>query len=152
MTTDAQAGMSAADRAIARGRCLCGAVRFEVRGPLRPVIYCHCTMCRRSSGHFAAATACEPAHLKLLSSQTLRWYQSSAIARRGFCGTCGSQLFWEPAHGRHLSIWTGTLETPTGLTAAEHIFVADKGDYYGITDGLAQWPQDSPPESPAGSR
>jgi hypothetical protein len=124
--------------AVASGRCLCGGVRFEVRGPLRPVIYCHCTMCRRASGHFDAATACAPGHLRLLSAQPLRWYQSSAIARRGFCGTCGSQLFWEPVHGGHISIWAGTLDRPTGLKAAEHIFVGDKGDYYEITDGLPQ--------------
>jgi hypothetical protein len=103
-------------------------------------------MCRRSSGHFDAATACAPEHLRLQSAQTLRWYRSSASARRGFCGTCGSQLFWEPAHGGHISVWAGTLEQPTGLTAAGHIFVADKGDYYEITDGLPQWPGDSPPE------
>lgn len=130
----------------ARGHCQCGEVRFEVHGPLRPVVYCHCTMCRRLSGHFAAATACAPEHLSLLSAQTLRWYQSSASARRGFCGTCGAQLFWEPTHGGHISIWAGALATPTGLKAAEHIYVADKGDYYAITDGLPQRPQDFPPD------
>ena len=128
----------------ARGQCLCGAVRFEVRGPLRPIIYCHCAMCRRGSGHFAAATACAPEHLRLISAESLRWYRSSAGARRGFCGACGSPLFWEPAHGRHISIWAGTLDTPTGLEASTHIFAADKGDYYEIEDGLPQWPQDSP--------
>ena len=127
------------EHAVARGRCLCGGVRFEVHGALRPVIYCHCTMCRRSSGHFDAATACAPEHLRLLAAQPLRWYQSSASARRGFCGTCGSQLFWERTHGSHISIWAGTLDMPTGLKAVEHIFVGDKGDYYEITDGLPQW-------------
>jgi len=131
--------------AVARGRCLCGGVRFEVHGPLRPVIYCHCTMCRRSGGHFAAATACAREHLRLLSAESLRWFQSSGIARRGFCGTCGSQLFWEPAHRRYISIWAGTLDTPTGLTAGEHIYVGDKGDYYEIRDGLPQQAGDSPP-------
>jgi hypothetical protein len=130
----------------ARGGCLCGGVRFEVHGPLRPIIYCHCTMCRRSSGHFDAATACAPQDLRLLSSSSLRWYASSAIARRGFCGICGSQLFWEPARGGHISLWAGTLDLPSGLRAAKHIFVADKGDYYEITDGLPQWPQDAPAE------
>lgn len=128
----------------ARGQCLCGAVRFEVRGLLRPIIYCHCAMCRRASGHFAAATACAPEHLRLISAESLRWYRSSASARRGFCGTCGSPLFWEPAHGRHISIWAGTLDSPSGLEASTHIFTADKGDYYEIEDGLPQWPRDSP--------
>lgn len=127
--------------AVVRGRCLCGGVRFEVDGPLRPIVYCHCTMCRRSGGHFDAATACASEHLRLLCAQSLRWYQSSATARRGFCSTCGTQLFWEPAARDHMSIWAGTLDTPTGLKPSMHIFVADKGDYYEITDGLPQWPQ-----------
>ena len=132
--------------AAARGRCQCGGVRFEVHGPLLAVIYCHCALCRRLNGHFAAATACAPAHLRLLSAQSLRWYASSETARRGFCGTCGSQLFWEPVHGGHISIWAGSLDTPTGLKASMHIFVAEKGDYYGIADGLPQWQGASPPD------
>jgi hypothetical protein len=95
-------------------------------------------MCRRASGHFDAATACAAEHLRLLRAQPLRWYESSAFARRGFCGACGSQLFWERAHSGRISIWAGTLDMPTGLQAAEHIFVGDKGDYYEITDGLPQ--------------
>jgi hypothetical protein len=103
-------------------------------------------MCRRSNGHFVAATACSSAHLRLLSAETLHWYQSSATSRRGFCGTCGSQLFWEREWARsgHISIWAGALDMPTGLRAAAHIFVADKGDYYEIVDGLPQWPGASP--------
>lgn len=127
--------------ASALGRCLCTGVRFEVCGPLRPIVYCHCTLCRRASGHFAAATACAPEKLRLISAESLRWYPSSEGAQRGFCGTCGSQLFWKPAHGRHISIWAGALDSPTGLGSATHIFLADKGDYYEITDGLPQWPQ-----------
>ncbi|HUN71207.1 MAG TPA: GFA family protein [Steroidobacteraceae bacterium] len=125
---------------IARGQCLCGGVRFEVHGPLRPIIYCHCTMCRRSGGHFDAATACAREHLRLVSAKDLRWFQSSEAARRGFCGTCGSQLFWERVAGAQISIWAGTLDTPTGLEPSMHIFVAEKGDYYEIADGLPQWP------------
>jgi hypothetical protein len=126
----------------AHGHCLCGAVQFEVRGALRPVIYCHCEMCRRSTGHFVAATACAREDLRLKSAVSLRWYQSSPIARRGFCGVCGSQLFWDaPALG-HMSIMAGALNAPTGLTEAEHIYVAEAGDYYKICDGLPQKPAD----------
>lgn len=123
---------------IRHGRCLCGAVAFEVRGPLRPIIYCHCTMCRRSSGHYMAATACARGDLHIKSFEGLRWFQSSISARRGFCGVCGSQLFWEPADGRHVSIAAGALDMPTGLVAREHIYVAEAGDYYAILDRLPQ--------------
>jgi hypothetical protein len=120
------------------GGCLCGAVRYEVRGPLRPVVDCHCTMCRRTSGHFAAFTATRPEALVLIESEGLRWYPSSTSARRGFCGRCGSSLFWEPDSGDRVSIAAGTLDPPTGLETVVHVFVEDAGDYYEIGDDLPQ--------------
>jgi hypothetical protein len=71
---------------------------------------------------------------------TPRWYASSAEARRGFCGTCGSVLFWKAQGEDMISFALGALETPTGLALETHIFVADKGDYYEIADGLPQRP------------
>ncbi len=118
------------------GGCLCGAVRYEVRGPLRAVVDCHCSQCRRTSGHFAAFTATRPEDLVLIESGGLRWYRSSARGRRGFCEVCGSSLFWEPASGERVSIAAGTLDLPTGLATAAHVFVEDAGDYYTIGDGL----------------
>jgi hypothetical protein len=60
-------------------------------------------MCRRTSRHFAAFTATRPGALVLIESEGLRWYRSSTSARRGFCGTCGSSLFWEPTSGDRVS-------------------------------------------------
>jgi hypothetical protein len=120
------------------GGCLCGAVRYQVTGPLRPVVYCHCTQCRRNTGHFMAATAARHRDFRLTSEARLRWYESSDAARRGFCGDCGSTLFWQ-ANGRDaISIAAGTLDGATNLTSACHIHVADKGAYYSIEDGLPQ--------------
>lgn len=120
------------------GGCLCGAVRYEVAGPLRPVVFCHCTQCRRSTGHFMAATAAWHRDFRLLAGEELRWYASSDSARRAFCGRCGSTLFWQ-ANGRdYLSIAAGTLDGATGLMSAWHIHVADKGDYYPLEDDLPQ--------------
>jgi hypothetical protein len=120
------------------GRCLCGGVEFTVNGPLRDVVYCHCKLCRRSSGHFVAATACTVPHLTLTRSGSLQWFESSAQARRGFCNVCGSNLFWQPLSGSHMSIMAGTLDDPTGVKAVSHIHVDSKGDYYTLEDGLAQ--------------
>ena len=55
----------------------------------------------------------------------------------GFCATCGSQMFWDGL-GDNLSIFAGCFDGATGVTISGHIFCADKGDYYEITDGLAQ--------------
>ena len=63
------------------GGCLCGAVRYEVRGPLRPVVMCHCTQCRRMTGHLMAATAARRADFRLLAESGLAWYDASSEAR-----------------------------------------------------------------------
>ena len=120
------------------GGCLCGAVRYEVAGPLRPVVFCHCSQCRRSTGHFLAATAARLRDFRLLADAELRWYAASDSARRAFCGRCGSTLFWQPNGRDYVSIAAGTLDGTTGLTSVRHIHVADKGDYYSIDDGLPQ--------------
>lgn len=114
------------------GQCLCGGVRYEVRGPLRSVIACHCSQCRRTSGHFVAATQAPRSALTILADETLTWFRSSASAERGFCNRCGGNLFWHPldAGTDRMSIMAGTLDPPTGLTIEQHIFTDEKSDYY----------------------
>ena len=123
---------------IHTGQCACGAVRFATRGPLRGVIYCHCTQCRRQTGHFLAATACPDDAVKVEGAAHITWFQSSADARRGFCAICGSGLFWKNMTKDDTSIMAGLFDNPNDLRAHSHIFVADRGCYYGITDGLPQ--------------
>ena len=120
------------------GGCLCGAVRYEVHGPLRAVVMCHCTQCRRMTGHIMAATAARHRDFRLLSEEGLRWYTSSEEARRGFCMLCGSTLFWQGAARDYLSIAAGSLDDSSGLRIACHIFTADKGGYYEIVDSAPQ--------------
>ena len=121
-----------------KGSCLCGAVAYMVNGPLRDVTYCHCNQCRKTSGHFFAATACEKSDLEFITDRGLKWFRTSETASRGFCGECGSVLFWKPNTKGHISILAGSIDNPTHLKAKEHIFVQDKGDYYEITDDLPQ--------------
>ncbi|TLY65611.1 MAG: GFA family protein [Gammaproteobacteria bacterium] len=99
---------------------------------------CHCTQCRRMTGHIMAATAARRADFSLVSDGELKWYVSSVEARRGFCGRCGSTLFWEGVGLDGISIAAGTLDDTRGLKIACHIFVADKGDYYEIESGAPQ--------------
>ncbi|MGB8327415.1 MAG: GFA family protein [Steroidobacteraceae bacterium] len=117
-----------------RGSCLCGDTSYEVRGPLRNVVACHCTQCRKQTGHFMAATSVDLGSLRLVRADQLRWYRSSASAERGFCGRCGSILFWKTDGRDEISITAGSIDGPTGLVIEGHIFCADKGDYYAIPD------------------
>lgn len=121
-----------------RGQCLCGAVRYGVKGALRPVIACHCSQCRRATGNYMTATAAPRETLTIEGSQNITWFTSSDTARRGFCKICGSNLFWQGKGLPYTSIAAGSLDNPTGLSLDRHIYVADKGDYYRIADGVAQ--------------
>jgi hypothetical protein len=125
------------------GGCLCGAVRFRTRGDVGPVSYCHCTQCRRQTGHYLASTNVSDDRIAIEGAQMLTWYAASAEARRGFCSACGSVLFWKPNEGGYHSVLAGSFDKPSGLVAESHIFVADKGDYYEITDGLPKYPASS---------
>lgn len=129
----------------ASGRCLCGAVRYEVRGPLRDVLLCHCVECRRWSGHVFAATAVRRDHLVLLQSGALRWAaspESESSARRGFCGGCGSSLFWDAPARDTVSVAAGTLDEPTRLRLLGHVYTTQAGDYYELPDdGLPRYPR-----------
>jgi hypothetical protein len=114
------------------GGCLCGGVRYQIVGKLRDVITCHCEQCRRTSGHFVAATACRKTNFKLTLQRTLQWYCAVVGFRRGFCNECGSSLFFEETGGERMSIAAGSLDKPQGLHIAAQIFVAEAGDYYTI--------------------
>ena len=123
----------------ATGRCLCGAVRYEVRGSLRDVVNCHCEECARWNGGVGAYAAASAGDL-VITGASLRWIESPRSdrgARRGFCGECGSSLFWDPSDSDSISIAAGTLDRPTGLQTVGHWYTHQLGDYYRLpADGL----------------
>ena len=131
----------------ATGRCLCGAVTYAVRGPLRDVILCHCVECRRWSGSTAGAfSATRIEHLEIAAGSPIRWIdspESDHDAQRGLCGECGSSLFWEAPDRETISIAAGTLDSPTGLRTVGQIYTADAGDYYEVDPGLRRFDRDS---------
>jgi hypothetical protein len=107
-------------------------VRYEVAGPLRDVVICHCSRCLRTHGHAAAYSACARSDLVLLRDGGLRWYEADGRAR-GFCGRCGASLFWSAEGSDTISVAAGTLHPPTGLKTAAHIYTRGHADYYEIT-------------------
>lgn len=129
------------DQTTRTGSCLCGAVRYEVSGRLRPVIFCHCNQCRKQTGHVMAATAARPEELHIHDDNgTLKWYRSSDAAERGFCANCGSTLFWRGEGRDYWAIAAGTLDGDTGLRLKGHVFCDSAGDYYEISGGEFRLP------------
>lgn len=126
------------------GSCLCGAVRLKVTGKLAAASACHCSQCRRQTGLYFASTNVSTADLGVTGGDNVSWYRSSPTARRGFCKVCGSALFWAGDDAEYISVMAGVVDEPGELKIAYHIFCADKGTFYDITDGLPQFPQDAP--------
>jgi hypothetical protein len=120
------------------GSCACGAIRFEVAGHLRPADACHCTQCRKQSGHYWVSTDVPRSALTISGAENITWFQSSEKVRRGFCSRCGASLFWDAIKKDTIAIAMGAFEQPTAASIGMHIYVAEKGDYYEITDGLPQ--------------
>lgn len=123
---------------MCEGSCLCGAVCISVNIPLPQPTACHCTACRKQTGHYEASIDIPRTALNVVGEEHVRWYQSSEKVRRGFCSTCGSTLFWDPIHKDWTAVAMGVFDGPTNTSLSKHIFVAEKGDYYTIKDGLPQ--------------
>lgn len=121
------------------GSCLCGAVRFKVDGRMRQIVACHCGQCRKQTSNFFASTNATKDDVSFSETRGLKWFASSDDAERGFCQKCGSLLFWRRFNSDTLSISAGSLDGETGLTICEHIYVADKPDWYEIHDGKPQY-------------
>ena len=121
------------------GSCLCGAVRFEVDGAIPKPDACHCTQCRKQSGHYFVSTDVLQENLRVDEDGELTWFQSSDRVRRGFCVACGSSLFWEAEGAATIGVAMGCFDGPTDTSIAVHIFVDHKGDYYTIGDDVPQF-------------
>jgi hypothetical protein len=133
------------------GACNCKAVRFKTCGPLREVVGCHCSQCRKQTGLCYAATNIALTGITIEGKEMITWYNASSFAQRGFCRICGSALFWRRDGGDEISIMAGAFDEPTGLQMSYHIYCDDKGDFYEITDGLPQYEQGRPGLPTAGS-
>ena len=123
------------------GTCLCGEVRIEIlERPNHAPDACHCKQCRKQSGHVLAAVNVKRDTLRVHGNDKVTWYKSSDKVERGFCSICGSTLFWKPTIDgyQYTAVAMGALEAPTGMKLSKHTFVGEKGDYYGIVDGVPQ--------------
>ena len=116
------------------GSCLCKGVRYRIEGKVRGVVNCFCGQCRKTSGHYVAATRVKNQELFIDSDTSLKWYQSSPGYQRGFCRRCGGNLFWRQEGGDQTSVMAGTLDKPTGLKTVVSIHEHDASDYFVIPE------------------
>ena len=119
--------------------CLCKGVNMTIRGEFRPVINCHCIQCTKTHGNFAAYTSVLEENIFFKSKKTLKWFNSSTKARRGFCNNCGASIFFKRFGSSTVSISAGLFKNPTKLKTISHIYIQNKRDYYKISDNLPKF-------------
>jgi len=128
------------------GGCLCGTHRYEARPPKHEGYYCHCRMCQLAFGNTRAA-------FLNLRKDEVKWtttppttYASSKIARRGFCGRCGTPLTFEYVDSERMDLSIGSLDEPAAITPVSHFAIESRIENWHAEDGLPGERYDSYPQ------
>ncbi len=120
-----------------RASCLCQGIALEIRGEIRDLLYCHCSMCRRITGAPVVVWATVASTAFHWTSGAPREYASSATAVRSFCSVCSTSLtFAEPAHPRTLDVTVASMDDPDAITPQGHIWTASRLRWCEIDDDL----------------
>ncbi len=131
--------METDQRALITGGCQCGEIRYEITQPAMGTGICHCRMCQRSIGAVLDAwSAFSKDAVRFISGEP-KFYQSSPIAKRGFCSTCGSSLLLKynaPTESSVLIIMTACLDNPEDFAPAWHGCTESQVPWLDINDGL----------------
>lgn len=125
-----------------KGSCLCGGVRYEILGQLGPIIYCHCSKCRKANGSaFLAASQISAQDFRVVEGEALlRSFRNDAGVHRVFCGNCGSPIISKrETMPDVIRVRIGTLDTPVDGKVTAHIFVGSKAEWDEIHDTAPQY-------------
>ena len=116
------------------GKCLCGAVTYDVTDLPMETGACHCEMCRRHSGGVYLGVQVAPENITYHGAENIGIYKSSEWAERAFCKTCGSTLYYRvTAPGPHQGVYHiafGSLDDPAGIKMTGEIFIDLKPEAY----------------------
>lgn len=121
--------INSSKESVLTGSCLCGGVSYKISGPVRDVVNCFCSQCRKTSGHYVAATRISKDNLSIANDKTLNWYECLPNVYKGFCNECGGNLFWDDSRDNEISVSAGTLDPPTHLKTVKNIYTEDASDY-----------------------
>lgn len=126
------------------GSCLCGAVRYEIAGPLHEMHHCHCSRCGKAHGAaFSTFARLAAADFRFTAgAERVRRHRSSPPVARSFCADCGARLTFA-FDGMPEALWVavGTLDDDPGIRPSSHIFAASRAPWHAIADDLPQWPE-----------
>ena len=128
-----------------KGSCLCGGVKFEIRGSKGPFELCHCNRCRKATGSaFAAGLRVRGKDLRIVQGQELiKTFEAPIIDApppytNRFCGRCGSPVPVPSDDASWFEVPAGTLDDDPKIRPDKHIYIDFKSPWYSVGDGLPQ--------------
>lgn len=136
---------------ILTGGCLCGRIRYRAAAPPVDAQFCHCRMCQRAQGAAFAIWFSVPAAALQIVRGEPAWYRSSSFARRGFCGDCGSPLFFVYEASDMPGISIASLDDPAAVAPEAHWGVESLQPWLAFADRLPHCRTDDDPEFRAAS-
>ena len=127
-----------AETSTMRGGCACGNVRFEAEIDDDEAYLCHCRMCQRATGSVSIAFKNVPqAKMRWLGGPD--WYDSSPIARRPYCGQCGTSLGFQFREGsENLDLTVASFDDPSRFKPKHHFGAESMHRAWIDTDGLPE--------------
>jgi GNAT superfamily N-acetyltransferase len=128
--------------AVVAGGCFCGAVRYEIRGPLREASHCHCASCRRTAGAPVVTWATYPRKALRFTRGSAKELHSSPPVTRTFCAACGTPLtYFTRDEPEWIDVTVGSMDDPGAVPPADHIWTASQLGWLIIDDDLPRWPR-----------
>ena len=136
------------------GGCACGANRYECNAlPLR-MVNCHCRDCQRASGSAYSASLIMSAVTVRLVSGEFREYEvvaeSGNVARREFCGVCGTPLFARSlARPDFLVVKAASLDDPSWFAPEADVWVESAQPWDQMNPAIPKFAKNRPRPSNA---
>jgi hypothetical protein len=134
------------------GGCLCGGVRFETRGRISAIWFCHCSKCRKTTGAaFHPAALCRANEFRWVAGEELiSEYRTPSGYPSRFCRRCGSPVPTLLDNGSSVALSAGTLDGDPGSRPVRHVFVGSKAPWFEIHDDLLRFEEHAPTTSTGG--
>ena len=125
------------------GGCACGAIRYRIAGELTECGYCHCTLCRRSSGAPVLVFATTTTEAFVVERGTVKTRRSSDHGERSFCADCGAQIAMRvDEFPETVDITIATLDRPEAIPPHFHIWFENRIGWFDTGDVLVRYPRD----------
>lgn len=145
MKPQGQAFLRPSASTSSQGSCLCGAVRYLLRGEPLTVYACHCTDCQRRTGTaFALSMPVRRESVELVQGEPATYSASLADGRTKngrMCSLCGTRLWGEPAKNKAiLVIQPGNTDNSSQFRPVAHQWTVSALPWIVFPPGVTLYP------------